>query len=406
MHAPSGLVQKLLSVLEQSASDEEEDRSAASILILACLWLVFLIYPFVGLLQHAPLLAALVLALAGTLVFFSLYFWTLWRIAMKSMARPPWGVLLLMSTLGLALPLLQGAAWQGFFIYTGLLAGFTLRLRGLLAAVTIMVGLTILIAAVTQAPWWQTVALITVTILGSAMASAIRRFREMNQQLRVAHKQIATLAASEERLHLARELHDSIKQQVFVTSMEIGAARVLLDQDRAEARTHLQEAESTIDQLHQDLKALVQTLRPIPLAGQSLAQALQVHCTAWAQRTKITATLSLHGEQPLPHPKEQELFRVVQEALTNIEKHSAASQVTIALHWSKKHLKMCIKDNGRGFFPEEARSRGYGLSHMRERITVLSGDLHITSGPCGGTTITCLCPLPLSGRGTEDDRAD
>jgi signal transduction histidine kinase len=403
MHAPSGPAQKLFSVLERSASDEGKDCSASSILVLACLWLVFLIYPLVELLQEAPPLAELALALAGTLVFFSLYFWTLWRIALKGMARPPWGTLILMGALSLTLPLLLGAAWRGFFVYTGLLTGFTLRLRAMIAAVMVMVGLTVLIAAVTQAPWWQTVALTTVTILGSAMASAIRHFREMNQQLRAAHRQIAALAASEERLRLARELHDSVNQQVFVTSMEIGAARALLDQDREGARTHLQEAESAIRRLHQDLKALVQALRPTPLEGQSLVQAIQVHCSAWAQRTKIAATVSLYGEQTIPYTIEQELFRVVQEALTNIEKHSAASQVTITLSWNKEYLEVRIEDNGRGFLSEEARGRGYGLSHMRERVAMLSGKLHITSGPGSGTTITCICPLPPSGRGTEDE---
>ncbi len=398
-HTTSPPAQEPVSAPAQFAPGVEKDRSTTYILALACLWLVFLVYPFVGLFQEAP--PRVLLALAGLAVFFGLYFRTFWRLALKGVTRPPWGPLMVMEALGLALPLLLGAAGQGLFIYTGLLAGFTLRLRPLIAMVLIMAGLTVLVAILTQTPWWETVALTTTILLGSGMASAIRHFREMNQQLRAAHRQVAALAASEERLRLARELHDSVKQQVFVISMEIGAVQALFDHDRSGAKAHVQEAASAIRQLRQDLKALVQALRPALPQEQSLAQAVLAHSAAWAQRTRITAPVSLREERPIPRAIEQELFRVMQEALTNVEKHSAASQVTIALTWHKRHLQMRIADNGRGFIPQDAGGGGYGLLHMRERVAALGGTLQIASGPGTGTTITCLCPLPGSGGGSE-----
>ncbi|HLI90436.1 MAG TPA: sensor histidine kinase [Ktedonobacteraceae bacterium] len=402
MHALPDPAEGPGSALEQPIPYEERGRPASYILALACLWLVFLIYPVVGLLQVTPRPVPLALGLAGSLAFFSLYFWTIWRIAFTGMAGPPWRSLSIMSALALALPLLLGATWQGFFVYAGLLAGFALRLRHMIVAVAVMVALTVLVAAVTHAPWWETAALVTVTILGSGMASAIRRLRAINEQLRAAQRQIAALAASEERLRLARELHDSVKQQAFVTSMEIGAARALLDRDRAGARAHLHEAEGAIRQLQLDLKALVQALRPAPLEDQSLMQAIQAYSAAWSQRTHIAAAVHLHGERATPRAIEQALFRVVQEALTNIEKHSAASRVVITLTWSDQQLQVQIADDGRGFIPQEARGRGYGLLHMRERVAALQGELDIKSRPGGGTTITCTCPLQLSERGAEN----
>ena len=398
-----GLTEEPMSPTERPWSAAvETDRSAPWILALACIWLVFLIYPIAGLFQASLQPAPFALALAGAGVFFGIYFWTIWRIALGANVHQPWRALLILGAIGLALPLFSGGNWLGFFVYMGLIAGLTLRLKQLIAAVLLMVGLTVLTATMTRAPWWETVALTTVTICGSCMAFGISRLRAINQELRVARTQIATMAASEERLRLARELHDSVKQQVFVTSMEIGAARALLDHDRQRAETHLHEAETVLRQVHTDLDALVHELRPGPFEEQDLAKAIQAQSAAWSRRTHISATVRVHGEQTMSLGTERALFRVVQEALTNIEKHSAATQVQITLTWSRQRLQVQIDDNGRGFIPSEAGGRGYGLIHMRERVEALGGDLTIESTPGSGTRIICTCPLHPSGRGKRD----
>src|SRR6266487_4251021 len=210
------------------------------------------------------------------------------------------------------------------------------------------------------------------------------------------------MAASEERLRLARELHYSVKQQVFVTSMEIGAARALLDHDLQSAETLLHEAERVIRHVHTDLYALIHELRPVPFEEQSLAKAIQAHTAVWARRNHIAVTVRVHGEQTTSLVTERALFRVVQEALTNIEKHSAATQVRMTLTWSRKLLRVQISDNGRGFIPAKAGGQGYGLIHMRERVEALGGDLTIESMPESGTRIICTCPLHPPGKGKQD----
>jgi len=150
-----------------------KDRSAPWILALACIWLVFLLYPIAGLLQASLQPVPLALALAGAIVFFGIYFWTIWHIAFRANTHQPWRALLILGVLGLALPLVSGGNWLGFFIYTGLIAGFALRLKQLIAAVLLMVGLTVFTATMTHTPWWETVALTSVTILGSCMAFGI-----------------------------------------------------------------------------------------------------------------------------------------------------------------------------------------------------------------------------------------
>ncbi|SRR6266487_354454 len=164
----------------------ETDRSTPYILALASIWLVFLVYPIAGLLQASLQPAPLALALAGALVFFGIYFWTAWRLAFRANTHQPWRALLILGLIGLALPLLSGGNWLGLFLYTGLIAGLTLRLGQLIAAVLLMVGLTILTATITHATWWETVALTSVTVLGSWMAFGISWLRAINQELRVA----------------------------------------------------------------------------------------------------------------------------------------------------------------------------------------------------------------------------
>lgn len=398
-----GQIEESVAAAERSWSfTMEKDHSAPFILALACIWLVFLVYPIVGLLRASLQPTPLAFALAGTTVFFSIYFWTIWRIALGGNAHQPWRALLILGLLGMVLPLLSGGNWLGLFVYIGLIAGLTLRLRQMVAAVLLMVGLIILIATMTRAPWWETVALTMVTILGSCMAFGISWLRAINQELRAARVQIATMAASEQRLLLARELHDSVKQQVFVTSMEIGAARALLDHDRQSAGAHLHEAETVIRQMHTHLDALVHELRPTPFEEQGLAKAIQAHTAAWSRRTHIATSVRVHGAQTASREAARALLRVVQEALTNIEKHSAATQIQVTLTSSRRRLQMQIGDNGRGFVPAEASGRGYGLIHMRERMQALGGDLTIESTSESGTRITCTCPLHPSGKGKQD----
>ena len=114
--------------------------------------------------------------------------------------------------------------------------------------------------------------------------------------------QVATMAASEERLRLARELHDSVKQQVFVTSMDIGAARVLLERDRQGAETHLRDAETAIHQVHTDLNALIHELRPAPRTEQGLVMGgtLSIESTP-GSGTRITGTCPLQPSRRGKH---------------------------------------------------------------------------------------------------------
>jgi NarL family two-component system sensor histidine kinase LiaS len=202
------------------------------------------------------------------------------------------------------------------------------------------------------------------------------------------------LAGLEERNRLARDLHDSVKQQVFATAMQIGAARVLFDSNPGQACSHLVEAEQLVRQAQQELTNLILELRPAALEGKGLAQALRNYATDWSRQTNITADVRIRGERPLPLFVEQTLFRVAQEALANVARHSQASAVEICLTWQDAVVQLAINDNGYGFNAGQANGRGVGLRSMTERLEVLGGRLEVKSQIGQGTQITAQIEQP------------
>src|SRR6185369_2825507 len=214
--------------------------------------------------------------------------------------------------------------------------------------------------------------------------------RDQNQQLleelRAAQRQVQDLAVAEERNRLARELHDSVKQQVFATIMQLGAARVLLERDPAAARVHLIEAEQLAQQSGAELSLLIHELRPVALGDKGLAAAIQSYAADWSRQSKIEADVRARGTGTLAPAAEHAMVRVTQEALANVARHSHATAVTIDLVLAADAATLTIADNGCGFDASTA-SRGVGLDSMRERLETLGGRLRIETNPGAGTTI-------------------
>ncbi|MCB9007268.1 MAG: HAMP domain-containing protein [Ardenticatenaceae bacterium] len=227
---------------------------------------------------------------------------------------------------------------------------------------------------------------------GDEIGQLARRLNQMAEQLQNLVHTRSELATLEERNRLARDLHDSVKQQVFATAMQLGAAQTLLESDPANAKIHLQEAEQLARQAQQELTGLIQELRPAALEGKGLGDALRGYAEDWSRRTAIATQVKVTGERPLPLPVEQPLFRVAQEALANVARHSGAQSVTIHLEWQANMLTMTIQDNGAGF-DTTTMAYGMGLSSMEERLARLNGRFSITSALGRGTKLTAVVPL-------------
>ncbi len=201
-------------------------------------------------------------------------------------------------------------------------------------------------------------------------------------------------ARLEERARLSRDLHDSVKQQVFALAVQIELARSLLDQDRAAAREHLDEADELSYRVQQELSALIDALRPADLQAKGLTAALRDYVTNWSRRCRIAADLSLPETCLMPSAIEEALWRVTQEALSNVARHSQGSLVQLHLKWTEQHISLSVSDNGCGFEVNAHEHNGLGLRSIRERIEQVGGTILIQSTKGAGTHIVVHCPLP------------
>lgn len=210
------------------------------------------------------------------------------------------------------------------------------------------------------------------------------RMAEQLQNLLQTRQELATL---EERNRLARDLHDSVKQQVFATTMQISAAQALINTDPAASQRHMAEAAELSRQSQQELAGLIEELRPAALAGNGLVEALKEFAADWSRRTHIQVQVRTQGELPIHFHFEQTLFRVAQEALANVAKHSQAEKVDIDLVWENGCLTLTISDDGQGFDVTVGDQRGLGMQSMRERMEGINGRLVIESNLGKGTRV-------------------
>ncbi|GCF06997.1 sensor histidine kinase [Dictyobacter arantiisoli] len=239
-----------------------------------------------------------------------------------------------------------------------------------------------------------------------------RRMDRMAEQLQHLMQTRQQLATAEERNRLARDLHDSVKQQIFSVAMQLGSLRVLLKRDTDKALRRLDEIEGVVHQAQQELTALIRELRPGTLADRSLPQALQDMAMRWNQQTWIAIQFELENTVVTEQDREttqnisiaseieDAFFRIAQEALSNVARHSNATNVQLQLRYSAENISLTIADNGCGFSParvlarsEQKRQGGVGLHSMRERIQELGGHIDIHSAEGKGTRITVACPM-------------
>lgn len=221
------------------------------------------------------------------------------------------------------------------------------------------------------------------------LVSDLNSMAEQLKSLLSAHQ---ALAVVEERNRLARELHDSVKQHMFTSALLVQAARKLLPRDPEGAQQHLVEAEELSEQVQQELSAAIQALRPPVLEELGLAMVLQDYARDWSQRVGIVADVRMQGERTTPLQIEEALFRVSQQSLANVARHSRASEVKIQLTWNEEEVSLSICDNGQGFDTARSVGKGLGLTSMRERVEALHGQLSISSSE-EGTTVEAHVPL-------------
>ena len=196
-------------------------------------------------------------------------------------------------------------------------------------------------------------------------------------------------AQEDERRRIAREMHDQFGEQLTALSLRV---RMLKDAcgDQPPYRSLVDAIEAIAQRLDHDVDQLVWQLRPTALDDLGLRAALANYVQDWSARVGIPATLHSSGllDQRLPSDTETALYRIAQEALTNVAKHANATNVEIILERRGSYVSLVIEDNGKGFDPAtEESGHGFGLLGMRERAALVGAAVEIESSPGAGTTI-------------------
>jgi signal transduction histidine kinase len=286
------------------------------------------------------------------------YFWPL---ATYSIQRRPRGTLML----GLAIAVLYVAAtWPGQITEP--------YLQKLCTRVFVLVLLTVL-----------------------ATCYALHEITRVEEIARLREK----VSLADYRARLSQEMHDGIQHYLVGIAVRLEMARKLMEEDAGRAARMAVDQRYAVGQAADELRYLVRRLRSPVIEERGFVDALRDHLGMFAERVGVSVPLAIGGEPaPLPPDVEQAAFRIVQEALTNAEKHAGASEVKVRLSFAPERFEGLIADNGVGFDPAQVPAEpdiegGFGLSSMKQRAEALGGKLEIESAPGQGTRVSFGIPV-------------
>jgi two-component system, sensor histidine kinase and response regulator len=218
-------------------------------------------------------------------------------------------------------------------------------------------------------------------------------------QERSLKQQIEEMAAIEERNRVAREIHDSLGHSLTALNVQMQAVASLLLTDPTQAQSFLTQAQRLGATAMQEVRDSVRTLRADGQVEKPLAETISSLAEEFRQVIGITPTVETCLAQPVTSSMSKAMYRIVQEALTNISKYAQATQVQIRLVMiendrldGSNRIKLTITDDGQGFNDQQS-TNGFGLQGMQERVAALDGEFHLTTSPGAGCQIQIELPL-------------
>jgi len=224
---------------------------------------------------------------------------------------------------------------------------------------------------------------------------ALRRSREEIRALGLAAQNLR----EQEKSRIARELHDELGQALTALKIDVGWMKDQLGEKDTGIQHKLASMQLLLDGTVAATRRISADLRPLVLDDLGLAAAADWLVQNFTNRTGIPCELTVgDGFEEVPDPHATTIFRVLQESLTNIAKHAEASRVEVTLSEERGHMTLVVRDDGRGFSPEEPRKpASFGLVGLRERAYLLGGEVSIKSAPGRGTIIELRLPHLVPG---------
>ena len=232
--------------------------------------------------------------------------------------------------------------------------------------------------------------------VGFSIGYLMSRLRKQQQSLEAANIRLTRyastlehLAASRERNRLARELHDTLAHALSGLSVQLETIKAYWDVDQQVACSILEKSLAATHSGLEETRRALKALRASPLDDLGLALAIRTMVEDAAARANVTIDLSIMDRVPALSPDvEQCVYRVAQEAVTNVAKHANAKNLTVKLEFIEEKVTLIVSDDGVGFNVDKSdKTSDFGLTGMRERAQLIGGELNVISKPGYGTTI-------------------
>lgn len=256
------------------------------------------------------------------------------------------------------------------------------------------------------------------TFMTSTNVAVVEKLRRLRDKLQTLQANIQTMAdqpiimgnqtkeeiLQDERHRLARELHDSVSQQLFAATMMLSALNATAaKEDLPETLTkQIVTIEKVINEAQSEMRALLLHLRPINLEGKSLQAGIISLLNELKTKVQIKITVDI-APLSLPSAIEDNLFRIVQELLSNTLRHAKATTIEVYLKQIGQTVLLKVVDNGVGFEQKTAQAAGsYGLQNISERTKSMGGSLHIVSFPQQGTSVEVRVPIVKETTNSDD----
>ncbi len=216
--------------------------------------------------------------------------------------------------------------------------------------------------------------------------------QRLGEQEVIEKEQAAESAVLEERRRMARDLHDTVSQQLFAIHMSASSLPKVLERNVEQGQTVMDQLITMSQMAQKQMRALIAQLRPVELEGRTLFEALEKWFPDYCRQNGLKGMKELELQGELSEAIEHQLFLIIQEAMANIVKHALARIVSLSLRETPRQVVMSISDDGQGFENVQHKQGSYGLTTMRERAEKLGGQVEIISRRGAGTTIRVHIP--------------
>lgn len=242
-------------------------------------------------------------------------------------------------------------------------------------------------------------------VAGCTVFLVDRLFKRLEWQRRELSRLSSDMLKTQEATlrQVSHDLHDQVGQTLTAIEANLSALNRAVPDERP-LKARIEDCTSLVKDLMEHARGMSQLLRPSILDDFGLGPSLEWLADRFSQRSEIKVEYTSNVLEPLPDDAETHLFRIAQEALTNIARHSGATKAVLSFKTDGGGVELTVSDNGRGLSTPPTERQGMGLRNMRARARQIDGELSVGSGPEGGTRIRVWAPIPRELQHDEDAR--